>query len=687
MPGSTTGLNAEIGHGNSSACNKKAVVIGIYGIPGSGKTFLLNQLKQELGEKEFAFYEGSQNIADLVPGGLDAFEKLDEQEKLHWRELAIQTIRKECMTTGLVAVVAGHSMLWSTEEEAGQSVWTQSDQDIYTHVVYLDIPNEIISQRRMGDISKSRPFLPLNQLSKWQQTEKSQLCDLCYKHGILFSLVSQQQTLAKILTRLRDFQHHNENYNLSLAESMLDKHVVAAQGQLGTILVMDADRTLAPDDTGMLFWDRILHSERAEAEPQPLKKLFSSSMGYSYTAFRQATLLYEDAADDPEFDAICEDVASVVVMHREFVSLLHMVTKEEHVGAVIVTCGLRCVWEKVLEKEGLSETVKVIGGGRIADSFVVTAAVKEALVRRLQVNHRLYVWAFGDSPLDLDMLCRADQAIVVVGDEKTRSKTMDLDLFNVIRDGGLRARQVVLPSNSPPRQDTNMLPLIRLTDQEFVDAIFRRRSPQAGIQVQHATYRSAAKILMTPMRNANIAGPALRESHRRVGQYLGTEFLSQIVGLEEYAIPHVQGHSTSGYRLLNEQQTTIVALMRGGEPMAIGVNDVFPLAMFIHAKYPEDIKLHHLQGQMTVVLVDSVVNNGKTVVQFEQHVRKLHATIRIVVIAGVIQEESVSEGGLIYGLARNTKLNLIALRLSQNKFTGSGTTDTGNRLFNTTHMP
>ena len=39
----------------------------------------------------------------------------------------------------------------------------------------------------------------------------------------------------------------------------------------------------------------------------------------------------------------------------------------------------------VLEREGLSKEVKVIGGGRITDGFVVTAVVKAALVARLRI--------------------------------------------------------------------------------------------------------------------------------------------------------------------------------------------------------------------------------------------------------------------------------------------------------------
>jgi putative protein kinase ArgK-like GTPase of G3E family len=61
------------------------VIVGIYGLPGSGKTFLLNQLKQELGRENVEFYEGSKVIASFVPGGLDRFRNLVERDKVLWR--------------------------------------------------------------------------------------------------------------------------------------------------------------------------------------------------------------------------------------------------------------------------------------------------------------------------------------------------------------------------------------------------------------------------------------------------------------------------------------------------------------------------------------------------------------------------------------------------------------------------
>ena len=37
----------------------KPVIIGIYGLPGCGKSYLLKELERELGEESFSFFEGS----------------------------------------------------------------------------------------------------------------------------------------------------------------------------------------------------------------------------------------------------------------------------------------------------------------------------------------------------------------------------------------------------------------------------------------------------------------------------------------------------------------------------------------------------------------------------------------------------------------------------------------------------
>lgn len=669
------------------------MVVGLYGLPGCGKTYLLNQLKQELGQERFAFYEGSDVIAGLVPGGVAAFQAMNERDKEELRKLAINKIGKDCTNHQKVAVVTGHFMFWPEEEEAGREVYTENDLNTFTHILYLDVPVEDVARYRNADTARSRPPTFLGRLDQWQQVEKPRLRDLCYQHRILFSIVKSRPTLVeRISLLLKDFLQNTEELNLTNARNMLDEMILANRNQLETVLVMDADRTLAAADTGRLFWEIVNKCQQSKdqegLEESPLTMLFESNLQYSYAAFRQAALLYEETADDNEFDEICHAVASSVTLHREFVTLLQKVARVDHVGAVIVTCGLRRIWEKVLEREGLSNGVKVIGGGRIGEDFIVTAKVKATLTSHLRDAHELYVCAFGDSPLDLEMLSKADQAVVVVGEEHNRSKSMDMALINAIDNKGLKARQILLPSHASPRLDIAKLPLVQLTDPDFANLVFCRRPRGPTLQVLHATDKNATKLLATKMRDAAVAGPSLRQAHRQAGWYLGTEFVANVIGLEKSSIQHVLNRPTSGYQLLHEKQTTIVALMRGGEPMAYGVNDAFPLAMFVYAGDADDIKLHHLQGQLMVILVDSVINTGETIIEFVQHVRRLHATIRVVVVAGVIQAQCVFRGSRFSkSLAHHDDLDVVALRLSQTKFKGSGTNDTGNRLFNTTHLP
>lgn len=85
------------------------------------------------------------------------------------------------------------------------------------------------------------------------------------------------------------------------------------------------------------------------------------------------------------------------------------------------------------------------------------------------------------------------------------------------------------------------------------------------------------------------------------------------------------------------------------------------------------------RNRRTIILVDSVMNSSKTILQFVKHVRKLHATIHIVIVAGVVQSQSVCGRSPIRMFAHDAKLTIVALRFSENKFTG-------NRLFNTVHL-
>ncbi len=128
--------------------------------------------------------------------------------------------------------------------------------------------------------------------------------------------------------------------------------------------------------------------------------------------------------------------------------------------------------------------------------------------------------------------------------------------------------------------------------------------------------------------------------------------------------------------------------MRAGEPLALGVSNVYPKATFVHAQNPIDITAKHLEKNHNVILVDSVINSGQTVVDFVSHIRNEDKKCEknLVIVAGIIQSEMVEDKSRLHQLAQSYPFSLVALRVSETKYKGKGSTDTGNRLFNTTSM-
>lgn len=155
-------------------------------------------------------------------------------------------------------------------------------------------------------------------------------------------------------------------------------------------------------------------------------------MGYSEAAFRQATMLYEEACPADEFEDLCNAVAAKVTIYQEMALLISRASNTKKIGILVVTCGLRRVWEIVLSKAGLSRMATVIGNGRVSDEYFVSPQTKAEIVSHLHHKAGVCVWAFGDSPIDIPMMREADRAFVVVGDQQSRSKSMDAAVEKVL---------------------------------------------------------------------------------------------------------------------------------------------------------------------------------------------------------------------------------------------------------------
>ena len=322
-------------------------IVGLYGVSGVGKSYLLTHLQQQLYGKEYAFFEGSTEIARATPGGLDAFQLLTNAEQHKIRKQAILNIQSSCLSDGKVGVVAGHYMLWSEEAKKPICVFTDDDLNIFTHIVYLDVDAQTISTRLEHDTAKKRPSLETSQILAWQDLEKDDLRKTCYKRHILFiSLETESVTVETLAFLLREFKAHTEAGNLSRVEKRVHQIMKSRSGPIKTILVLDADRTLSASDTGALFW-------QGPSAESPLKAIFSSHSGYLYTCFRQVSLLHQERFSTTTFNEQCEVVASKVILYPEIGGLLRRaLAHDSDSGAIVVTCGLQLVCEKILALHG-----------------------------------------------------------------------------------------------------------------------------------------------------------------------------------------------------------------------------------------------------------------------------------------------------------------------------------------------
>lgn len=253
---------------------------------------------------------------------------------------------------------------------------------------------------------------------------------------------------------------------------------------------------------------------------------------------------------------------------------------------------------------------------------------------------------------------------------------MEGELSKLLDNPQFMPRQVVLSEDGKPFLDNTKIPIITLTDR---DVLYNLVSP--SVHVHHATWENAAKLLATPTRDRSVHGPGLNAAHKAIGRYLAMEYISGIIGIEEYPIHHVQGHTVGGYRLRKEDNTLIVAVMRAGEPLAIGIHETFPRAKFLHASQPDDIQRHHLQEMRTILLVDYVINTGATISKFVHHIRTLNAILPIVVVAGVIHRSTIAASDFANEMRQIPSIDFVSLRLSDNQYKGRGALDTGYRLF------
>lgn len=284
-------------------------MIGIFGVPGSGKHKMLDALKTILGEHhDFKFFDSSKKTIDLYPGTLAESRRSGDDEKENWTLLALERIKKDCVASGKVGIVAANFMFrWDDENLAAEEALTRRELSFFTHIIHL---NRNLNGRIYGPpddsifSAKEGKRISAGHRSRWQDAEKTQLRSLCFDLRILMINKPKSRFPFSILDVLHDFKSHSKECNLPRAEKKLDSVVAQERCKnLETMLIFEGDGTLSPDETEEIFWgwhawENFPKTALEQSYPWWIKTYGPSA--YDFKTFRQATLFYDELTSSQE---------------------------------------------------------------------------------------------------------------------------------------------------------------------------------------------------------------------------------------------------------------------------------------------------------------------------------------------------------------------------------------------------
>ncbi len=184
------------------------------------------------------------------------------------------------------------------------------------------------------------------------------------------------------------------------------------------------------------------------------------------------------------------------------------------------------------------------------------------------------------------------------------------------------------------------------------------------------------RLLVDVTRRAETHGAALAHAHREVGRALAS-CVARHVTLEEATIEHVTGTSV-GVRIREGEEPIVLAMLRAGLFLAEGVWERFARSSLVLHDSRADTPPVLPASNRVVVVVDAVINTGKSLRALLDPLEKLGVK-QIVIVALVGYRPTVE---LL--VSEKPHIDVVVARLSDRSFVGRGPTDTGGRLFGTT---
>lgn len=338
--------------------------IGLYGLPSSGKTTILNQI----------------NFIEVVYGS-DSLKKIDslfdirdESEKERTRKkLALQLKQKSNF------IIDGHYAFGS------DIVFTKEDGNLFDTIIYLYISPELI-KKRMSSSEKNRKYLSFD-IETWQNTEISRLRDYCHENMKDFYVIdnppdNQCEDISQIISFIKAIikGYSCKSFANNCATQILNKC------KTDTITLLDGDKTLTIEDSSHVVFGYTTH-------------LYDGNFYTGYQSWKQ----------NEEFNQYSLDNLTEIPLQ-----LNEKVKKALNDDSYILTSGHSKIWQFISDKLNIG----------CFYGIQMSAETKLYTTKLLQDAGK-YVIAYGDGMNDYFMLKQADEGYLVAKQDGSISKSLN----------------------------------------------------------------------------------------------------------------------------------------------------------------------------------------------------------------------------------------------------------------------
>lgn len=365
--------------------------IGIYAISGTGKSTLINRLKESY-EEILNCIDGSSIVDAVVPGGINAFKKLSSIDKYNFREKAVQYLQHKFISEHKHMVVAGHySFLF---KDAYDVAWTAEDSKFYDLIIFLQADAELIFSRCEADIERNRQY-NIEQIQAWQVYEYEKLEQICSVDQRNFYVIDASLSLDEQVKKFVE----------CVSSTVVEKTAAKLASEYREVIVCDCDGTLNHSDV-------LEFSEHLSLSVQKITDIFKKyPNGYSFDAFFEVSKYIDNPTVKQHIDAMVNKAKSQLTLNSSMKASLEKNFNKNECGFAMISCGYPEAWQSCFDSK-----VYMIGGASFARyGCVMTDQHKKLFVTTLK-EYQTIVISYGNSSSDILMLSESDVGYFVYSD-------------------------------------------------------------------------------------------------------------------------------------------------------------------------------------------------------------------------------------------------------------------------------